>query len=113
MDWVHEIGFSGTCRNQLKNGFKGKLKKVFFLQIFAIMNYLMIFQSFAEPSVCSTLKNDQIWQKFGNIGRKAYFKNPFVSWQFQNPKPEYCFGQTCFCQWVRMSCFDELPDVNP
>jgi len=40
--------------------------------IFAIfVPYLTIFQSLAEPSACSTLKNHQIWQKNSQKMKKS------------------------------------------
>ena len=60
-------------RNQPKNGLKPSQIRLFFIccQIFG--RYLMIFQSSTAPLVISTLKNLQLWQKFGKKLQKAFF----------------------------------------
>ena len=44
----------------------------------------MIFQSFAAPSSCSTLKIHQIWQK-----KILNLSKPISPWHFQNLKPGF------------------------
>ena len=39
---------------------------------------LIIFQSSSAPFECSTLKNHQIWQKFGQKWRRDLFNKPFI-----------------------------------
>ena len=55
---LHNIAFSGNRISQ-KMCLTGKFGKAFLHYLV----YLMIFQSFTAPSVCSTLKNHQIWQQ--------------------------------------------------
>ena len=47
-----------------KMGFR-QVEKGFASFLVKFLPYLMIFQSFALALVHSTLKNNQIWQKFG------------------------------------------------
>ena len=61
--WVHEIGFS-SIRNHPKYVFKRQVFQGYSSFLFC-HSYLMIFQNFAEPLSCSTLKNHQTCQKFG------------------------------------------------
>ena len=71
---LFEIGILGTGisrkmgRMQVEQGFS------LFFSIF--LPNLMIFQSFAVPLACSTLKNHQIWQKMKK-GRVPLSLNPY------------------------------------
>jgi len=62
MNWVSEIGFSGTW-NQPKNGLKRQVEQGFSSFLPNFLTYLITFQSFAAPSVNSTLKNHQKYAK--------------------------------------------------
>ena len=62
---------------QIEQGFSSFFAKV--------LPYLMIFQTFAEPSAHSTLKNRQIWQKYlVKIEEKSYSTFPTS----MNQKPD-------------------------
>ena len=67
--WV--LGMYPQCM-AMEKWVEGKLNKAF-LQF---LPYLMILKVLLAPTVCSTLKNHQIWQKkFGGKCRKSLF-NP-------------------------------------
>jgi len=57
-----EFKFLGTW-NQPNNRFKVSWTRLFFIFCQLFLPYLIIFQSFTAPSVRSTLKNQQTWQK--------------------------------------------------
>ena len=65
MDRLTEIGYNGMSKISRKMVFLRQVKQVFFIFLVKFLAYLMIFQSFAEPLVHSTLKSHQTWQAFG------------------------------------------------
>ena len=81
---VPEIWFSGT-RNQPKNEFTSSWARRFFI----FLPNLIIFRNSAVSSVCSTLKNHQIWQKIGKKWRKALFNLPQTHFSTVLPKPRF------------------------
>ena len=68
----------------------------------------MIFQSFAVPSVRSTLKNHQKWQKFGKIWRTYLFNLPYTHFSTTLPKPETRVSGTLPVTRVSSRCVSPL-----
>ena len=69
-----------------------------------IMSYLMIFQSSAVPSVCSTLKNHQTWQFFFKKMKKSLAQlafNPFLHNTVSTQNPGFGYP---FCYQLLYAC---------
>ena len=92
MDRVSKIGFSGSTWNQPKNGFKRRGEKDFF----RFLPYLLLCGRFSEPSAHSTLKNLQIFQKFGKNDENPCSTcprlKPISPSHIQNRKNEFRVG---------------------